>query len=380
MTTEFWRMGATPVPCAEMGHIARQMEDDGWDGLAVGEAHGLLPDPYVALALAADATTTLKVGTAVAVPLRHPMLAADAMATVQGVSGGRASFSLARGDGAMKVLQRKPMPVAQFEVYLRQVQGFLRGDEVEIDGAVASMARLGTIDPSLDVPKPPVNVAATGPRLITIAARCADGVSLSVGADLERLAQCRDLVLDTCRAHGRDPREVTLGCYVQVAVCDREADRARARDVIRGLVMTHSRFSGFEGAALPEVAGDDRRPIQRSLHAMEGVLGSSAGGTARTAGGAPGELEFYPRDALDGAFIDRFGIVGSVEQCAERLQAIVDLGVARVYIGTRGVGIDLEESNTRRVGREVLPLLRRGGGAPQDGAIARPSATGMSPR
>ena len=130
-----------------------------------------------------------------AVPLRHPMLAADAMATVQGVSGGRASFSLARGDGAMKVLQRKPMPVAQFEAYVRQVQGFLRGDDVEMDGAVASMARLGTIDPSLDVPKPSVNVAATGPRMITMAARYADGVSFAVGADIERLAQCRDLVL-----------------------------------------------------------------------------------------------------------------------------------------------------------------------------------------
>src|SRR6476619_5071106 len=144
MPAEFWRMGATPVPVTEIGRMARDMQDDGWDGLAVGEAHGLLPDPYVALAIAAGATTTLKVGTAVAVPLRHPLLAAGAMATVQGVSGGRASFSLGRGDGAMKVLQREAMPVARFEAYLRRVLGFLRGGEVEMDGAVASMSRLGT--------------------------------------------------------------------------------------------------------------------------------------------------------------------------------------------------------------------------------------------
>ena len=106
------------------------MEAGGWDGLAVGEAHGLLPDPYVALALAAAATTTLKVGTAVAVPLRHPLLAADAMATVQATPDGRASFSIGRGDGAVKVLQRRPMRVAEFETYLRQLQGFLRGEEV----------------------------------------------------------------------------------------------------------------------------------------------------------------------------------------------------------------------------------------------------------
>jgi|SRR4051794_19971995 len=354
---EFWRMGATPVPCTAIGDLARRMEADGWAGLALGEAHGLLPDPYVALALAASATERLRVGTAVAVPLRHPLLAAGAMATVQGIAGGRASFSIGRGDGAMKVLQRKAMPVARFEAYLRQLQGFLRGDDVDMDGAVASMGRLGTIDPSLDVPRPPVNVAATGPRMITLAARWADGVSFAFGADPDRVRGGVELVRDTCRADGRDPGEVTLGCYVQVAVCDGDADRERARESIRGLIMTHSRFSGFEGTALPEVAGDDQRPISQSLHAMEGVLRSSRGGTARTTGGAPGELDFYPRDAVDAAFIDRFGIVGTAQECAERLQQILELGITRVYIGTRAVGVDLEERNTQRIGREVLPLL-----------------------
>ena len=107
------------------------MQDDGWDGLAVGEAHGLLPDPYVALGLAASRRRPRwKVGTAVAVPLRHPMLAAGAMATVQGIAGGRAKLSLGRGDGAMKVLQRQGDAVwPSFETYLRQVLGFLRGGE-----------------------------------------------------------------------------------------------------------------------------------------------------------------------------------------------------------------------------------------------------------
>jgi 5,10-methylenetetrahydromethanopterin reductase len=346
MSGEFWRMGATPVPCTDIARLARAMEAGGWDGLAVGEAHALLPDPYVALALAAAATTTLKVGTAVAVPLRHPLLAADAMATVQAVAGGRAGFSIGRGDGAVKVLGRKPMRVAEFELYLRRLQGFLRREDVEIDGAVATMARLDAIDPGLAVAPPPVNVAATGPRMIEVAARWADGISFAVGADTERLRDCVDLARRTCEAIGRDHDSLTLGCYVQAAVCDDEddADRARAREAIRGLIITHSRFTGFE-----------RRPHD----AMEGVLGSTKGGTARRAGGAPGELDFYPRDAVDDDFVDRFGIVGSAGHCAARLREILDLGITRIYIGTRAVGVDLEERNTLRLGHEVLPLLRR---------------------
>ena len=361
MPAEFWRMGATPVPVTEIGRIAQEMESGGWDGLAVGEAHGLLPDPYVALAMAASGTTTLKVGTAVAVPLRHPLLAADAMATVQGIAGGRAGFSLGRGDGAMKVLQRKPMPVSRFEAYLRQVLGFLRGDTVEMDSARASMTRLGVIDPSLDAPPPPVNVAATGPRMIAMAARYADGVSFAFGADLERLAAGIDLVRRTCEEHGRDLGSVTLGCYVQLAVCEDDVDRERAREVIRGLIMTHSRFSEFEGQVVEGVQGDDRKPIKQSFEAMEHTLRTAEGGVQRTPGGRHGELEFYPRGAVDEDFIDRFGIVGDAEHCARRLQGILDLGIERIYIGTRGVGADIDEENTRRIGRYVLPLVRRVG-------------------
>jgi 5,10-methylenetetrahydromethanopterin reductase len=358
MNVEFWRMGATPVPSAEIGALARDMEDDGWDGLAVGEAHGILPDPYAALALAAAATSTLKVGTAVAVPLRDPVLAASAMATVQGVASGRASFSIGRGDGAMKVLQRRPVPVADFERYLGRLQALLRGDEVDLDGRVASMGRLGVIDPSLDGDKPPVNVAATGPRMIDVAARLADGVSFAVGADVQRLRECIDTATTACHAAGRGVDELTLGCYVQIAVGEPGEDLDHAREAIRGLVMTHSRFSAFEGNALPQVTDGDRRPIQRSLDAMESVLRSSRGGTARAAGAAPGELDFYPSDAVDRRFIDRFAIVGDPEHCAQRLQEILGLGISRVYIGTRGVGTDLAERNTRRIGRYVLPLVR----------------------
>jgi alkanesulfonate monooxygenase SsuD/methylene tetrahydromethanopterin reductase-like flavin-dependent oxidoreductase (luciferase family) len=58
MTVEFWRMGATPVRVSQIGHLAREFEADGWDGLAVGEAHGILPDPYAALVAAVTQTTS----------------------------------------------------------------------------------------------------------------------------------------------------------------------------------------------------------------------------------------------------------------------------------------------------------------------------------
>jgi hypothetical protein len=104
--------------------------------------------------------------------------------------------------------------------------------------------------------------------------------------------------------------------------------------------------------ALYQVDGG-QRPIRSSVEAMDAVLRSSRGGVTRTAGGARGELDFYPRDAVDDAFIDRFGIVGPADYCAGRLRQIVGLGIGRIYIGTRSVGVDLDEVNSDRVGCEV---------------------------
>ena len=355
--TEYWRMGATPVPVTEIAEFARRFEEWGWDGMAVGEAHGLLPDPYVVLAQAAAATTRIRVGTAVAVPLRAPMLAAGAMATLQALSGGRAAFSLGRGDGAMKVLQRGPLRVTEFDAYVRDVQAHLHRNNVALDGGiVTSMSRIDDFDPSLALPPPPLNIAATGPKTIEVATRWADGVSFSVGADLERLRSSIALAHDACERVGRDPVTLALGCYVQVAVDD-GGDR-QAREAIRGLVVTHARFSGFEAKPVEGVESADHERYRHAVETMESVYRDTRGGVERAEESRPGEFEFYPQTAGADELIDAFAIAGPARYCAERLADISALGFERIYIGTRAVGVDLDEENTERIGRQVLALLR----------------------
>lgn len=46
--TEIWRMGANPVPLVATADFARRFEAAGWDGFAVAEAAGIIPDPYIA--------------------------------------------------------------------------------------------------------------------------------------------------------------------------------------------------------------------------------------------------------------------------------------------------------------------------------------------
>jgi len=267
MKVEFWRFGGTPVPATDMAKIARRFEAQGWDGLVVGQDIGVLPDSYLVLALAVAATTKLKVGTGVSVPLRNTMDVANTIAVLYAVSGGRSVVSFGRGDGAFAQIGRKPMTVAAFETYIRQVQSYLRREDVDLDGFPSTMRTVYEIDPSLDGAKPPVDISATGPKMIELAARHADGITFAVGANVDRLRDCIKLARDARIAAGLDPDSLSIGCHIPAAVATAGVGLVEAREIIRGAVLRHTRFSAFEGTVLADVSEQDREAVLRSFEA-----------------------------------------------------------------------------------------------------------------
>src|SRR3569833_2327047 len=181
---ECW-LGSFPTP-GRAASFAAMAEADGRDGVAFTDSQNLHGDTFVALALAAGVTTRLKLATGATNPAtRLPAVVASSIATVQAESNGRAVLGIARGDSALAYLGRRPMPLADFECALAQVQSYLRGEPVDLDGYESRMEWVTRIGQ----PKVPVSVAATGPRVIAVAATLAERVTFSVGADVTRLRQ-----------------------------------------------------------------------------------------------------------------------------------------------------------------------------------------------
>jgi 5,10-methylenetetrahydromethanopterin reductase len=344
--TEFWRFGGTPVPAARAGDIARRLEGQGWDGLAVGQDIGILPDSYLFLALAAAATTRLKVGTAVSVPLRVAMDVANTIAVLYAASGGRSVVSFGRGDGGFAQIGRKPMTVAAFATYIAQVQSYLRKQDVDLDGFPSTMRAVYENDPSLDGPKPPVDISATGPRMIDLAARHADGITFAVGANIDRLRDCIKLARDALAAAGRDPGSLSIGCHIPAAVATGGVSVAEARDIIRGAVLRHTRFSAFDGRVLTGVSEQDREAVLRSFEI-----------TRDHARNMPKKADFSVASALPDDFVDRFAIVGDPQECADRFREVMNLGVDRILVLTRVPTTDREEGNAARLADTVLSQL-----------------------
>lgn len=319
---------------------AARAEAQGWDGLTFTDSQHLAGDPYSALCLAAHATRRLGLATGVTHPgTRHAAVTASAIATVQAESGGRAVLGIGRGDSALAHLGRDPVPVAAFEDYLTRVQAYLRGEAVEENGQRSALRWLG------DLPKVPVDVAATGPRVAALGARLAERVTFAVGAGAERLAAALALVRRAREEAGLDPDALDVGAYINAVA---HPDVAVARELARGGVATFAHFSSMPGSPTAGLPDEQRETVERvGRHYDLAKHGDRSGRHAKL---------------LPDAFIDGFAVVGPSEQCAERLRGLAGLGLRRLVVngGSRGADPARLAEAGQRFAEEVLPLLREG--------------------
>ena len=353
--TELWTLGvAAPNKIAA---YAQRVEAEGYAGLAVVDSQNLSGDPYVALALAAAATSRIGLATGVTNPYtRHPAATASSIASVQAVSRGRAVLGIGRGDSALAHLGLAPAPVAHFERYLKRLQGYLRGDDVPFDdsadaGDVASMDALALGDQPkasrihwvASQPKVPVDVAASGPKVIALGALVADRVTFALGADVERLRWGIALARAARSAAGLDPDDVSFGAYVNVAA---HADVDVARQLVAGGLSTLARFNVMHGST----AGphdDGAKAVLAELHERYDMNHHTQSGSAQA-------------NVLTADFVDRYAVVGDAATVVARLRALAELGLDRfVVMGAgRAPGLDDEGRHAQvLLAREVVPAF-----------------------
>src|SRR5215831_15695304 len=198
-----------------MEAVARMVEDLGFASLIIPDSQNLAPEVWGQLMLAVKATTRIRLGPGVTNSItRDPAVTASAALSLQVESGGRAVLGIGRGDSSVQRIGKREDPVASFERYLTMVQAYLGGEAVDRDGFASRLEWFEWAK----VPKVPVEVAATGPKVIAAAARRADAICFAVGADPDHVATVLAHARDAGRAAGRDPSSLRYGAFVNAVV------------------------------------------------------------------------------------------------------------------------------------------------------------------
>ena len=151
-------------------------EDVGYSRVWIFDSAPLWEDPFVHLALAAERTSRIGLGTAVLIPTeRSEMAMASSIVAIARLSGGRFRACFGTGGTARRTMGQRPLTLRVLGEYVSAVRGLLAGETVTIQGAPVRMLHADGLTASRPVDVE-VWLSAFGPRATELAARIADGI------------------------------------------------------------------------------------------------------------------------------------------------------------------------------------------------------------
>ncbi|OLP03878.1 LLM class F420-dependent oxidoreductase [Mycolicibacterium porcinum] len=225
-----------PSRLAEVPEIARDLEAHGYDGCWTGEINH---DPFLPLAVAAEHTERIQIGTSIAVAFaRNPMTMAQLGWDLQTYSGGR--FILGLGTQIQPHIEKRfsmpwSHPARRMREYIEALQAiwgcWRDGTKLRFEGEFYThkiMTPMFTPEPST-LPHPKVFLAAVGELMTEVCGEMADGLLAHAFTTRRYLDEVTAVALQRGMVRsGRDRGDFELSCPVFLVTGADEREMAAA--------------------------------------------------------------------------------------------------------------------------------------------------------
>lgn len=322
----------TTPPSARVVELAKRAEAYGFDYAWTFDSHILWQEPYVIYSQILAETRNIVVGPMVTNPAtRDWTVTASLYATLNEMYGNRTVCGIGRGDSAVRVTNGKPTTIDTLRESVHVIRELANGRSVDYHGSTitfpwASRSRLE------------VWVAGYGPRALALAGEVGDGFILQL-ADPQIVAWTIKAVRDAAERAGRDPDAVTICVAAPAYVGD---DLPYMREQCRwfgGMVGNHvadivGRYG--ESSEVPEALTDYIKGRQGYDYNQHGQAGNT-------------HADFVPDE-----IVDRFCLLGPVDEQKRRLTELAELGVDQFAIYLQHDGKD---ATLQAYGELVIPQM-----------------------
>jgi alkanesulfonate monooxygenase SsuD/methylene tetrahydromethanopterin reductase-like flavin-dependent oxidoreductase (luciferase family) len=336
---------------ADLDYIV-EAERLGYTHCWMADSQMIWSDVYAMLALAAERTTTMQIGTGVAVAGTRPSsVTAAALATINELAPGRVFCGIGSGNTAMRIMGHKPMPIAEFDRYLTELRSLLHGEEtiVRFRGSDTAIRHLMPDHGFVRFePRIPIHVSAFGPRSLELAARHGDGLITSAPPVPEAIAGLRSRIT-------RDRADFPISTLTTIVVTDEgeplDSERVRRQAgafAIAGVHYAydqHQQYGRRPPAHMLEFWDDyvalveDTPPELRHQRVHQG----------HNCWVIPEEERFVTAE-----LIARSCLVGTPESLARQITALDEAGLDQIVLLPP---LDEKEAVIRDVAERVMPLL-----------------------
>lgn len=300
------------IPLHELKYYIKLAENAGFEYAWITD-HYNNKNVYATLATLAENTSTIKMGPGVTNPyVRSPAISASAIATIDEISEGRATFGIGPGDkatfDALGIEWTKPVTTIKNAV--ADINTLLDGDKTE---GGASLGGAKKVQDHI-----PIYMGAQGPKMLETAGAIADGVLINASNPKDYEA-AMPMIKKGIEGAGKDITNFDVGAYTATSIGkDSEAAKNAARIVV-AFIASGSPAPVIERHGLPE-------GINEKIGACLGK------------GDFGGAIGLVSDDLLDA-----FSVCGTPEEFVPKIEALADMGVTQ-YVAGSPVGKDIPKS------------------------------------
>jgi probable F420-dependent oxidoreductase len=237
---------------------ARKAEDFGYATLLVADHLSTGIAPLTALAVAAQATTLLRVGSFVfGNGYRHPTILAKEIATLDLLSNGRFELGIGAGNWPSD-FEQMGIPFESVGTRigcliesLHIMKKMFTEETVNFTGKHYTITDLKLTPKPIQKPYPPIHIASSGQRMLTIAAQEADSINITPRGTL----------------HGVDPEDATPEAVQRKIQWIREAAGERFSQIEFGSSAFHILVAnGQVSSGKEQIRGPEMKRITMSVN------------------------------------------------------------------------------------------------------------------
>ena len=317
-----------PFPLRRYVEYVTLAEAEGFDVAWIGDTQLMTPDLYSVLALCANATSRIGLGSAVTNTVtRDATVTAGGFLALNEFSNGRCLLGLGVGGSAVYTVGLPEDRAPEFRRKVALIKSLVRGETVEVN-TVRARGKIAA-------PPVPVYVASSSPLVLEVAGELADGVILNVGVLPELVGEALQHVERGCRRAGRDRRDLDVAV---IAGCSVNANRGRAIEDARSWAATVARRVGkwmlAGGAPMRTLGAAILKEYKWDEHIALGAA--------------------HARPVSD-EMARSFVLAGTADDVARTIEGLAQAGVSHVIPLMMGTDID---GTLRAFGRDIIPGRR----------------------
>jgi 5,10-methylenetetrahydromethanopterin reductase len=316
----------------------RLVESCGYELLGFGDSQFRWGDCHAVIAVTAMNSSRLTIGPFITNPVtRHPSVTANAMSTLQAMSGGRVFCGIGNGETSVRDLGQRSVSLADFEDYVLAVRGLCAGEEVVYQGQPMRML--------WDVPRVPVWVAGDGPKMLQLAGRIADAAIVGNGATPELIRYAREQVSIGAAQVGRDPAGIDVWFMVRVLITKSEADGFDAyRFYLASYANTRYQAAVHrKGIEVPPDIAERLRGFRSEFRYGESLRPDTTF-----------NAELVDKYGLREWLGRQFAITGPADECIAKLEVLAQAGGTHLVLPQMHADI---MGTTRQIATDILPAF-----------------------